>query len=86
MQRAARLMHKRKEHLARVVTLEQGKPLVESRGETSYAASFIEGSAGEAKLVYGEMIPADSPDKRLLVIKRPVGSDSGERRATSRRP
>ena len=73
MQRAVQLMHDRKDHLARVMTLEQGKPLAESRGEISYAASFIEWFAEEAKRVYGETIPVGSPDKRILVIKRPVG-------------
>ena len=73
MRGAARLMHERKEHLARVMTLEQGKPLLESRGEIVYAASFIEWFAEEGRRVYGETIPANSPDKRILVIKRPVG-------------
>ena len=73
MQSAARLMHERKEHLARVMTLEQGKPLAESRGEIEYAASFIEWFAEEGKRVYGETIPASFPDKRILVIKRPIG-------------
>jgi succinate-semialdehyde dehydrogenase/glutarate-semialdehyde dehydrogenase len=73
MQNAARLMHERKERLARVMTLEQGKPLAESRGEIDYAASFIEWFAEEGKRVYGETIPASFPDKRILVIKRPVG-------------
>jgi succinate-semialdehyde dehydrogenase/glutarate-semialdehyde dehydrogenase len=53
MREAARLMHERKEHLARVMTLEQGKPLAESRGETVYAASFIEWFAEEGRRVYG---------------------------------
>lgn len=73
LREAARLMHKRKEHLARVMTLEQGKPLAESRGEIVYAASFVEWFAEEGKRVYGETVPASSPDKRILVIKRPVG-------------
>ncbi|MGF1471415.1 MAG: NAD-dependent succinate-semialdehyde dehydrogenase [Rubrobacteraceae bacterium] len=73
MQHALRLMHERKDHLARVMTLEQGKPLAESRGEISYAASFIEWFAEEGKRIYGETIPAAAPDKRILVIKRPVG-------------
>src|SRR3712207_1808326 len=73
MRDAARLMHERKEHLARVMTLEQGKPLAESRGEIVYAASFVEWFAEEGKRVYGEMIPSSSPDKRILVIKQPVG-------------
>src|SRR5215213_6595521 len=73
MSEAARLMHERKEHLAKVMTLEQGKPITESRGEIVYAASFIEWFAEEGKRVYGDVVPASFPDKRILVIKRPVG-------------
>jgi succinate-semialdehyde dehydrogenase/glutarate-semialdehyde dehydrogenase len=73
LQHAAALMHERKEHLARTMTLEQGKPMAESRGEIVYAASFLEWFAGEARRIYGETAPASSPDKRILVIKRPVG-------------
>src|SRR5919199_440544 len=60
MREAARLMHERKEHLAQVMTLEQGKPITESRGEIVYAASFIEWFAEEGKRVYGETVPASS--------------------------
>ncbi|MEJ7841266.1 MAG: NAD-dependent succinate-semialdehyde dehydrogenase [Rubrobacter sp.] len=73
MRRAADLMHEKKEHLATVMTLEQGKPLAESRGEIVYAASFIEWFAEEARRVYGDTVPASFPDKRIMVIKRPVG-------------
>jgi len=73
MRRAADLMHERKEHLATVMTLEQGKPLAESRGEIVYAASFVEWFAEEARRVYGDMVPASLPGKRIMVIKRPVG-------------
>ncbi|QIN84033.1 succinate-semialdehyde dehydrogenase [Rubrobacter tropicus] len=73
MRRAADLMHERKEHLATVMTLEQGKPIAESRGEIVYAASFIEWFAEEARRVYGDTVPASFPDKRIMVIKRPVG-------------
>src|SRR5215204_5456381 len=73
LREAARLMHERKEHLAKVMTLEQGKPISESRGEIVYAASFIEWFAEEGKRVYGDVVPASFPDKRILVIKRPVG-------------
>ncbi len=73
MRRASDLMHERKEHLATVMTLEQGKPLAESRGEIVYAASFIEWFAGEAGRVYGDTVPASAPGKRIMVIKRPVG-------------
>ena len=73
MQNAACLMHERKEHLARVMTLEQGKPLAESRGEIDYAASFIEWFAEEGRSNYGETIPASFPDKRILVtVRSPV--------------
>jgi succinate-semialdehyde dehydrogenase / glutarate-semialdehyde dehydrogenase len=73
LREAARLMHERKEHLARAMTLEQGKPITESRGEIVYAASFVEWFAEEGKRVYGDVVPASFPDKRILVIKRPVG-------------
>ena len=73
MRRAADLMHERKEPLATVMTLEQGKPLAESRGEIVYAASFVEWFAEEARRVYGDMVPASLPGKRIMVIKRPVG-------------
>lgn len=61
------------EDLARLMTQEQGKPLSESRGEIAYAASFIEWFAEEAKRVYGDTIPGHQPDKRLIVIKQPIG-------------
>ncbi len=59
--------------LAKLMTAEQGKPLAEARGEISYGASFVEWFAEEGKRIYGETIPAHSPDKRLLVFKEPVG-------------
>jgi succinate-semialdehyde dehydrogenase/glutarate-semialdehyde dehydrogenase len=55
------------------LTAEQGKPLAEARGEVNYAASFIEWFAEEAKRVYGEVIPAPMADRRLLVLKQPIG-------------
>jgi len=59
--------------LARLMTLEQGKPLIESRGEIGYGASFVEWFAEEGKRVYGETIPSHAVDKRLLVFKEPIG-------------
>ncbi|MBE8167971.1 MAG: aldehyde dehydrogenase family protein, partial [Shewanella sp.] len=59
--------------LAMLITLEQGKPLQEAQGEVKYAASFIEWFAEESKRVYGEIIPQHQTDKRLMVIKQPVG-------------
>lgn len=67
------LVMEHQDDLARLMTLEQGKPLSESRGEIAYAASFIEWFAEEAKRVYGDTIPGHQKDKRLLVIKQPVG-------------
>lgn len=61
------------EDLAQILTAEQGKPLAESRGEVNYGASFIEWFAEEAKRVYGETIPSPTNDRRLLVIKQPIG-------------
>jgi len=61
------------EDLARLMTAEQGKPLAESRGEIAYAAGYVEWFAEEGKRLYGDTIPAPSGDKRLLVIKQPVG-------------
>ncbi|MFS3136638.1 NAD-dependent succinate-semialdehyde dehydrogenase [Gluconacetobacter sacchari] len=59
--------------LAALMTAEQGKPLAEARGEVLYAASFLEWFAEEARRIYGETIPAPTADKRLLVIRQPVG-------------
>jgi len=67
------LMMENQEDLARLMTAEQGKPLAEARGEIAYAASFIEWFAEEARRVYGEVIPSPLPDRRLIVIRQPVG-------------
>ena len=67
------LIHTHREDLARLMTLEQGKPLAEARGEVAYGASFIEWFAEEGKRVAGEVIPAPSPDKRLVVIRQGIG-------------
>lgn len=61
------------EDIANIITLEQGKPLTESRGEAAYGASFVEWFAEEAKRAYGEVIPAPAVDRRLSTIKQPVG-------------
>ncbi|GAB5525455.1 MAG: NAD-dependent succinate-semialdehyde dehydrogenase [Roseivirga sp.] len=67
------LILENKEDLARLLTLEQGKPLAESRGEIAYGASYIEWFAEEAKRVYGDTIPAPQANKRTIVLKQPVG-------------
>ncbi|WP_027588840.1 NADP-dependent succinate-semialdehyde dehydrogenase [Pseudomonas sp. RL] len=67
------LLMENQDDLARLMTLEQGKPLAEAKGEIAYAASFIEWFAEEAKRVYGDTIPGHQADKRLIVIKQPIG-------------
>jgi len=67
------LMMENQEDLARLMTLEQGKPLTESRGEVVYAASFLEWFGEEAKRIYGDTIPGHQADKRIVVIKQPIG-------------
>jgi len=67
------LMMANLDDLARLMTAEQGKPLAESKGEIGYAASFIEWFAEEGKRVYGDTIPSPWNDRRLIVVKEPVG-------------
>jgi succinate-semialdehyde dehydrogenase/glutarate-semialdehyde dehydrogenase len=67
------LMMANQEDLARLMTAEQGKPLAESRGEIAYAASFIEWFAEEGKRIYGDTIPPHGADKRIIVLKEPIG-------------
>jgi succinate-semialdehyde dehydrogenase/glutarate-semialdehyde dehydrogenase len=67
------LIMEHQEDLAVLMTLEQGKPLTESRGEIAYAASFIEWFAEEGKRIYGDIIPSHQADKRIVVLKEPVG-------------
>ncbi len=70
-------MLERKDDLARLLTLEQGKPLAESYAEIGYAASFFEWFAEEAKRVGGDTIPTPIPGRRILVLKQPVGVTAG---------
>lgn len=67
------LLIENQDDLARLMTLEQGKPLPEAKGEVLYGASFVEWFAEEGKRTYGESIPAPSGDKRIVTIKQPVG-------------
>ena len=67
------LLMQHQDDLAQILTLEQGKPINEAKGEIAYGASFIEWFSEESKRVYGETIPAPANDKRLVVIKQPVG-------------
>ncbi len=67
------LMLQNQEDLALLMTVEQGKPLPESRGEIAYAASFLEWFGEEAKRAYGDIIPSPWPGKRIMVLRQPVG-------------
>jgi succinate-semialdehyde dehydrogenase/glutarate-semialdehyde dehydrogenase len=67
------LILENQDDLAALMTAEQGKPLSESRGEIAYAASFIEWFSEEGKRIYGDTVPAHAPDKRIIVIKQPIG-------------
>ncbi|REL34721.1 NAD-dependent succinate-semialdehyde dehydrogenase [Thalassotalea euphylliae] len=67
------LIMEHQDELARLLTLEQGKPLAEAKGEVSYGASFLQWFAEEGKRVYGDIIPQTNDSQRLLVLKQPVG-------------
>ncbi|WP_416192104.1 NAD-dependent succinate-semialdehyde dehydrogenase [Neisseria sp. CCUG12390] len=67
------LMTEHQDDLAVILTSEQGKPLAEAKGEIAYGASYVEWFAEEAKRVYGDTLPALSPDQRVQVIRQPVG-------------
>jgi succinate-semialdehyde dehydrogenase/glutarate-semialdehyde dehydrogenase len=67
------LMMENKEDLGKILTLEQGKPLAEAMGEITYGASFIEWFAEEGRRINGDIIPGHQPDKRIMVMKQPIG-------------
>ena len=73
MRRLHDLMLEHQDDLARLMTAEQGKPLAEAKGEIGYAASFLEWFAEEAKRIYGDVIPGYAEDRRIVVLKQPVG-------------
>ncbi|MTE00080.1 succinate-semialdehyde dehydrogenase [Paracoccus sp. YIM 132242] len=73
MRRWFDLMMANQDDLARILTAEMGKPFPEAKGEIAYGASFVEWFGEEAKRVYGETIPGHMPDKRLTVIRQPIG-------------
>ena len=73
LRRWSELMLEHREDLARLMTAEQGKPLTEARGEIGYAASFLDWFAEEGRRAYGDTIPQDQADRRILVLKQPVG-------------
>jgi succinate-semialdehyde dehydrogenase/glutarate-semialdehyde dehydrogenase len=61
------------EDLSLIMTMEQGKPLAEASGEIRYGAGFIKWFAEEARRIYGDTVPAPSPDRRVLVLREPSG-------------
>jgi succinate-semialdehyde dehydrogenase/glutarate-semialdehyde dehydrogenase len=67
------LMMENQEDLAVILTAEMGKPLAEARGEIAYGAAFVEWFSEEARRVYGEIIPGHQPDKRISVLRQPIG-------------
>ena len=67
------LLIENQDDLAKILTAEQGKPLAEAKGEIAYGASFLEWFAEEARRAYGEIIPGHQPDKRIMVLKQPIG-------------
>ena len=73
LRRFADLMMAHQDDLALIMTSEQGKPLTEAKGEVAYAASFLEWFGEEAKRLYGDTIPGHQADKRIVVIKEPIG-------------
>ncbi len=77
LRRWADLMQENEDQLATLLTTEQGKPLAESRAEIAYAASFLEWFGEEAKRVYGDTIPSYMQDRRVVVLKQPVGVTVG---------
>lgn len=77
LRRWSDLMLENADDLAVIMTAEQGKPLAEARGEIAYAASFLEWFAEEGRRVYGEIIPPHQSDKRLMVLRQPVGVVAG---------
>ncbi len=77
LRRLSDLMLENQEDLAVLLTTEQGKPLAEARGEIAYAASFFEWFGEEAKRVYGDTIPPHQADKRIVVLREPIGVTAG---------
>ncbi|WNC92932.1 NAD-dependent succinate-semialdehyde dehydrogenase [Paraburkholderia sp. FT54] len=73
VKRWGELMLEKRDALAELLTLEQGKPLAEARGEVGYAASFFEWFAEEAKRAYGDVIPSPNPTAKIIVTREPVG-------------
>ncbi len=73
LRKSAEVMRERADEIGRLMTLEQGKPLAEARGEVDYAAAFMEWFAGEAERTYGEIVPPQNANNRVLVLRQSIG-------------
>jgi succinate-semialdehyde dehydrogenase / glutarate-semialdehyde dehydrogenase len=73
MRKAADIMRERMEHIARIMTLEEGKPLRESKGELTASIETLDWMADEGRRAYGRVVPGHTPDARVLVLREPVG-------------
>ena len=73
LRRMYELMLEHQDDLARILTAEQGKPLAEAKGEIAYSAAFLEWFGEEAKRMYGDIIPGHAADKRIMVLRQPIG-------------
>ena len=73
LQKWSAIVQEHKEEIAKIMTLENGKPLAESRGEVDYATSYIDWYAEEAKRTYGRTIPANTESKRIIISRQPIG-------------
>ena len=74
LSKMATLMSEYQDDLAKIITLENGKPLNEAKGEVMYALSFLEFYAEEAKRVYGDVLPSPTKDRMSIVLKQPIGA------------
>ncbi len=73
MTRTAGILRSRTETIAELITREMGKPLAEARGEIALAIDYLDWYAEEGKRIYGDTIPASAPNKRIFVLRQPVG-------------
>ena len=84
LRKSADVMRERIDEIGALMTLEQGKPLAEAKGEVEYAASFMEWFGGEAERTYGQIVPPQNAANRVLVLRQASASSPRSRRGTSR--
>src|SRR5699024_11674540 len=73
LSKVVQIMRKKRHELAEIITIENGKPLADSKGEVASAIAYLEWYAEEAKRVYGDTLPASQPNKQLMVLREPIG-------------